>query len=39
VPIMPPDGRPDKADGMSRITVPAVMEVLSAEQCTASVRR
>jgi heptosyltransferase II len=39
VPIMPPDGRPDKADGMSRITVPAVMEVLSAEQCRASVRR
>jgi heptosyltransferase II len=35
VPIMPPDRRPDKTDGMARITVPAVLEALSAEQCYA----
>jgi len=32
VPIMPPDGRADKDSGMARITVPAVLHVLSAEQ-------
>ena len=32
VPIVPPDGRPDKANGMASITVSAVMNVLSAEQ-------
>ena len=28
VPILPPDGRPDKAGGMARITVSAVLEAL-----------
>jgi lipopolysaccharide heptosyltransferase II len=32
VPILPPDGRPDKAAGMTRITTEAVLEAIQADQ-------
>jgi lipopolysaccharide heptosyltransferase II len=32
VPVLPPDGRPDKADGMARITPEAVLGVIAADQ-------
>ncbi|HTI83580.1 MAG TPA: glycosyltransferase family 9 protein [Acetobacteraceae bacterium] len=32
VPILPPDGRPDKATGMARITTAAVLEAIRADQ-------
>jgi heptosyltransferase-2 len=36
VPILPPDGMPDKADGMARITVPTVLAALASSSVTAS---
>ncbi len=32
VPILPPDGRPDKATGMTRITTAAVLDAIRADQ-------
>jgi len=36
VPILPPDGRPDQASGMARITVSAVLEAMRGDGCRLS---